>query len=296
VSNIDGNGATTNIAKKIWVDSNANPYPSTAAITDWGQINDKTDDPANPGHTKGSEGIGTPIGVPILAWPVNVNSGTSDVWGTFAGGSKTDVASQGRVPCSVFGCSGTSEPIIQENNAPQIRTVAAKDVGCDPTKPLTDATQPVACKPVAAENKIEESLYFGSFGVLSSNPFSASNGKFSQINGATVTKAAINAQTPATYRPLDNVYLPKPACDGTLGSGTNCLNGSAAGFLNWIGLRNGEGGAMCATACPMAHGTDLSTGVNYDTEIINTVTTKFGFVLVSGIPFVPVGDVWQPGQ
>ena len=44
----------------------------------------------------------------------------------------------------------------------------------------------------------------------------------------------------------------------------------------------------------MQHGTDLTTGVAYDTEIINTITTKFGFVLVSGIPAIPNADVHDP--
>ena len=207
ISNV---GGTSSIAYKIWCDT------STSGITDWGQLTDPTQ----------PVGSGASIGVPIGIWGVNTGSGTYSVWSSFLGCD----------PNTKMPADGNH--LLQENNAPQIRSVENRLFPSDP---------------IQVENDVERSLYWGSFGVMNSNSYSKGGGSFTKINGTTVSPATETASL-ATFRNIFNAYK------------TTNVKASVAGFLNWI----------CSTN-DADHGVDLTTGKNYNTELTSTIGTKFGF-------------------
>jgi hypothetical protein len=161
------------------------------------------------------------------------------------------------VNCSDSNTNVPQAHIIQENNVPQIRNVTATEFPTDP---------------VAQYNQINQSLYFMSYGVNQSTPFAAGNAVATSINGVGVTSSKIAQNAVATVRTLYNVYR------------TSTLRASTAGFLNWI--HNNDPGTH------PNHGTDLTNGKNYFTEIGNTVGTQFGFVQVfdAAIPTADIHD------
>ena len=208
-TNIDNTGGTSSIAYKIWCDT------STSGISDWGQLTD----PSQP------VGQGAAIGVPIDIWGVNTGSGTYSVWKSYLG-------------CDPNTKMADANHLLEENNAPQIRSVENRLFPSDP---------------IQVENDVERSLYWGSFGVMNSNSYTKGGGSFTKINGVTVSPATETASL-ATFRNIFNVYNPAS------------LRASVSGFLNWIdSTNNGD------------HGTDLTTGQNYNTELSNVISTKFGF-------------------
>jgi hypothetical protein len=211
ISNV---GGASSIAFRIWCDT----APATR-INDWGQLTD----PSQP------VGSGAAIGVPIGLWGVNPGSGTFSVWGAYIG-------------CNANSKQPDAAHLIQENNAPQIRSVS---------------TQLFPGDPIKIENEVERSLYWGSFGVMNANRYSAGGGSFTKINGINVGPASENASLP-TFRNIFNVFKP------------TALRGSVAGFLNWI----------CSTS-NADHSTDLTSGLNYNQELTATIQTKFGFPRLS---------------
>jgi ABC-type phosphate transport system substrate-binding protein len=208
-NNISNVGGASSVAFKIWCDTSA------SGVSDWGQLTDPT-------HAVGA---GTAIGVPIKFWGVNSGSGTYSVWKSFLG-------------CDPNTKQPDANHLLQENNAPQIRSVENRLFPSDP---------------IQVENDVEASLYWGSFGVMNSNSFSKGGGSFTKINGTTVSPATETASL-ASFRNVFNAF--KPAS----------LKSSVAGFLNWI----------CSTS-DGDHGVDLTSGKNYNVELTNTIGTKFGF-------------------
>jgi ABC-type phosphate transport system substrate-binding protein len=208
---VSNSGGTSSIAYRIWCDTN-----NATKISDWGQLTDPT----------AAVGSGASINVPIQIWGVNPSSGTFSVWGSYIG-------------CNANTKNPDSSHQIQENNAPQIRSVEQR---LNPTDPIQ------------VENDVERSIYWGSFGVMNSNRYAAGNGSFTKINNITVSPSTENSATLPTFRNIFNVYRP------------TTLKSSVAGFLNWIcGTSNAD------------HGTDLTSGLNYNDELTATISTKFGF-------------------
>lgn len=189
------------------------------AINDWGQLTD-------PGQPVGS---GAPIGVPIVIWGTNTLSGTYASWNSYIGCDQN--------------LKATAAHIIQESNAPQIREIV-------------EAENPA--NPVAQYEAVTAALYNGSYGVLSSNPYSRSGGSLTRINGTVASPLSIQLGTLATARTVYNVYR------------TDTVRGSTAGFLNWI----------CSTN-DADHDINKTTGKNYNQEITNAINTTFGFVRTS---------------
>jgi ABC-type phosphate transport system substrate-binding protein len=205
------------------------------AINDWGQLNDATIDTTT-GKTKGSEGIGTVIGVPIYIPFVNTGSGTYSTWKTFVGCDPNT--------------KNTDAQTAQENDAPQLGDIAVADHGSDN---------------IAASNQIAASLYYISYGVSQWRGYTYGSelpgrtpipGKLTKINNLAASQGAELAKTIATVRGLYNIYLPTK------------VRASMAGFLNYL----------CDTdAAHVNHGIDLTTGINYASELGNTIGTQFVF-------------------
>jgi hypothetical protein len=196
VTNIDNTaqvpGSGHSLAFEIYCDTT-----TSFKISDWGQLNDKTDDPANPGHSKGSEGIGSPIGAPIYIPAVNTGSGTYSVWKSYVGCDPNT--------------KNTDAQIVQENDAPQLSDIATHDNPSDN---------------IAAANQVAESLYYISYGVSQWRPYTYSSGgisgKQTKINGLSASPALELSKTIATFRGLYNIYK------------SGSLRASVAGFLNYL--------------------------------------------------------------
>jgi hypothetical protein len=194
VGNIDNTSSTIlgeSLAAAIYCDKT-----SAFKIGDWGQLNDKTVD-SNTGKSKGSEGIGTPIGVPIYIPAVNTGSGTYSVWKSYVGCDPNTKNTDGK--------------IVQENDAPQLTDIAQSDNGTDN---------------IAASNQLASSLYYVSYGVSQWRSFTTTSGgiagKATKINGVSASPGVELSNTIATHRGLNNIYL------------STKLRASTAGFLNWV--------------------------------------------------------------
>ena len=229
-NNISNVGGTTSLAYRIFCATDA------TRITDWGQLTD-------PAHVSGglSDGNGATIGVPIIVWGVQTSSGTYSVWKSYVGCDPNTNA--------------TAAHVVQENNGPQIRNIAASEHPGDA---------------VGTSQEIGQSLYYMSYGYYVSNAFSRGGGTATKINGVAVSAINIaGASPPATFRTLYNVYR------------TSTLRASVAGFLNWIHIND---------SAKADHGVDLTTGKNYFDEINNTISTQFGFVRAFDTA-IPSGDI-----
>jgi hypothetical protein len=185
-------GSGHSLAFEIYCDTT-----TSFKINDWGQLTDKTDDPANPGHSKGSEGIGTPIGAPIYIPAVNTGSGTYSTWKSYVGCDPNT--------------KNTDAKIVQENDAPQLTDIANADNPSDS---------------IAAANQVAESLYYISYGVSQWRPYTYSSGgvsgKLTKINGLSASPALELSKTIATFRGLYNIYK------------SGSVRASVAGFLNYL--------------------------------------------------------------
>ena len=185
-------GSGKSLAFEVYCDTT-----TSFKINDWGQLTDKTDDPANPGHTLGSEGIGSPIGAPIYIPAVNTGSGTYSVWKSYVGCDPNT--------------KNTDAKIAQENDAPQLTDIATADHPTDN---------------IAAANQVAESLYYISYGVSQWRPYTYSSGsvsgKLTKINGLSASPALELSKTIATFRGLYNIYK------------SGSVRASVAGFLNYL--------------------------------------------------------------
>jgi hypothetical protein len=196
VSNLDNTASSLLGGRSVVYETYCDTSRTGVAIDDWGQLNDRTID-SSTGRTKGSEGIGTPIGVSIYFPLVNLKSGTYGVWLVFVGCRPNT--------------KNTDRQVVQENDAPQLSDVAAFNNPSDN---------------IAAANQVARSLYYLSYGVSQWHPYTYSSGgtggKLTKINGLSASPAVEVAKTIATYRGLYNIYLPRT------------VRASVAGFLNYV--------------------------------------------------------------
>jgi hypothetical protein len=235
VGNLDNTASSilggASLASEVYCDKTG-----TFAIGDWGQLNDATIDSAT-GKSKGSEGIGTPIGVPIYIPAVNTGSGTYSVWKSYVGCDPNT--------------KNTDSKIAQENDAPQLSDIAQADHPSDN---------------IAAANQLASSLYYISYGVSQWRPYTYSaptapggpgiSGKLTKINGVSASPAAELSGGIATVRGLYNIYK------------STSVRASVAGFLNWV---------CDTDPGKVNHGLDLTTGKNYSDELTNTISTQYVF-------------------
>ncbi len=211
--------------------------------------------------TKLAEGQGMPIGIPIRVMGLNPASGTEATFTLFANqgvGSSGGCASNMNSNDASDPYSATktgdnaSAHVALENNSAQIEQYATADF---PSDTVDQAIE------------VSTTLYIESNGVYQTSPYSAA----ATIGGTSYTALELNengiapdaatelANTYPTARTLFNIY------------NTNTVRASVGGFLNWI----------CDANTNFLKGTDNSTGVNFDTELGNLISTVYGFPRLS---------------
>jgi hypothetical protein len=261
VDNNDNGGGASSTAYRLWCAT------GSTRITDWGQLTNLS--AANNGGTAKTVGNGAPIGVPVRIIGVNLGSGTTSTFASYANSGVSgglcgtnppltdgNAASQ-QNPLTSDGTTGNLE-IAVENNASQIGDFAASDFPNDP------ADQAVV---------LATSLYFESYGVNQSNPNAGTESlepgtgtvpsgvplsyTGTLLNEDEVAPSIGNERTNTypTARTLFNIYK------------STTIRSSTAGFLNWI----------CDSNSAFTKKTDLTTGVNFDNEITNIINNNFEF-------------------
>jgi hypothetical protein len=210
--------------------------------------------------SKQTVGSGGQIGLPVRLMGVNTSSGTESTWesyaesgiaGTATGnncGSNVDYNAASDPNAATDVGDNAGQHIALENNSSQVSAFAAADF------PGDNADQAV---------EVVTTLYFMSNGVYLTNPYAASvNVDGTQTSGFKLTENSESNTTPfvlndlyPTSRTLFNIY------------NTSNVTASTAGFLNWI----------CDDNEAIAKQKDNSTGVNFDQELTNTITS-FGFL------------------
>jgi len=295
--------STSSVLYRLQCGGTGSADPLQNRISDWGQLTDPTVDRSSPSIsyvnssgstvtipagtlTKGQEGIGAPIGVPIYLPFVNTASGTESTWQGLSGCSDVTVNTD----------KGTVGPgnVVQENDAPQLgdlgltggAATAAYLAAAEVASGASSALQTLegtyfpsgapAGDNIYQSNFIAATLYYISYGVsnwephtlagmspLGSGPGQRLTFDFEAISPRDETKStctvAANCGLVVNNRQLHNYVNPES------------LRASTLGFMNWI--CNIDTGSAAATE----HGVDLTTGKNYAQELSSTIGTIFFF-------------------
>ena len=203
-------------------------------------------------------GQGMPVGIQVRPMGVNTSSGTESTFASFAnqalgasGGCTANMDTRSPSdpnPATKVGDNASAHTAL-ENNSDQLDQFASADF---PNPDFTDQAIEIA-----------ETLYIESNGVYNTSPFSAAatvNGtSFTGVelneNGIAVSASADLANSYPTARTLFNIYV------------STTIRASTGGFLNYI----------CDPNTNFLKNGDNSTGVNFDTELGNIISTQFGF-------------------
>lgn len=216
------------------------------------------------GAAKLAQGSGVSIGIPIRVVGVNTGSGTTATFANFADGQTPDSGSvckssstlsdnnAANDPNGATAVAGNPQHIALENNAHQLELFSQADFPSDPV-----------------DQAIEEatSLYFMSNGVYNTNSFVGQT----TINGVNFAANLVgeNSTFSGAATELNNTYPTARTLFNIVNSAT--VTQSTAGFLNWT----------CDSNTNFSKGVDLSSGLNYDAELSNTISTNFGFPRLS---------------
>jgi len=206
-------------------------------------------------------GQGVPVGVPVRIMGLNTASGTEATFTLFANqGTSGGTALPGCA--SNMDGNAASDPnsatktgdnatahIALENNSAQIAQFAATDF---PAPDYVDQAIEVAT-----------TLYIESNGVYNTSPYSAA----ATINGTSYTGVELNENgvTVSATTDLNNAYPTARTLFNIYNS--NTVRASTGGFLNWI----------CDPNTNFLKNSDNSTGLNFDTELGNIISTVYGF-------------------
>ena len=215
------------------------------------------------GAAKLAVGSGVPVGIPIRIQAVNTGSGTSATFAGFANGQTPDPSS----PCTSSSVldneNGANDPnsatatlgdpvhVALENNAHQIELFSQADFADTADQAIEEA----------------ETLYFMGFGAYSTNAYIGET-----TIGATNFAANIigeNGIFPSSTTEINNSFPTARTLFNIVNATT--VRNSVGGFLNWI----------CDSNSIIPKSTDLSTGLNLDAELSNTISTQFGFPRLS---------------
>jgi hypothetical protein len=223
-------------------------------------------------------GQGMPIGIPVRIMGVTMSS---DVGSTFAlyansgGGTASGGCASGMNPNAasdpnpVTATGGNMGPhIALENDSDQIDEFAVTDFS----------------SPDYVDQAIEAAttLYVESNGVFNTNPYSAavtidgtsySGSKLTEDGYSTAVPNLLQNRYPTAIT-LFNVYR------------TDIVRASTAGFLNWI----------CDANTNFTKGLDHSSGVNFDTELTNVISTVYGFPRLTDTSAAPAIATPADGQ
>ncbi len=216
------------------------------------------------GAAKLAQGSGVPVGVPIRLLGVNLGSGTTATFATFVDGQTPDNASgchssatltnanAGNDPKASTAPAGNPAHVALENNAHQLELFSQSDFPSDPV-----------------DQAIEEatSFYFISNGAYQTNAYEGQT----TINGANYAANLVgeNGSFSGAATELNNTYPTARTLFNIINSVT--VTQSTAGFMDW----------QCDSNTNFTKGVDLSTGLNYDAELSNTISTNFGFPRLS---------------
>jgi hypothetical protein len=257
ISNNDNGGGANSTAFRLYCATGG------TRITDWGQLTNLT------GST--AVGSGTPINIPIQIAAVNSASGTVSTFNKFVDSGTGLCGTDTNINKSSLVCAGAQ---ALENNAAQFGDCAALDFTASDTTRSADQ---------AAE--MSTMLYYMSLGVYGSNTHartvvlsdgtkvaaiigvagSPSGGTENTIVPSKAPGGSILVNTYPTARTLYNIYR------------TGSVRASTAGFLDWI----------CDSNNLYTKLIDLNTGLNYNSEITNSVQTTFGFIRLNSLTVSP---------
>jgi hypothetical protein len=208
------------------------------------------------GAAKLAVGSGVPIGIPVRILGVNTASGTEYTFSQFANGQTPSTGCNSNMNVNAANdLSAATAPVSNsahlalENNAHQLELFSQGDFGLADTvdQGIAEAT----------------TLYFMSNGVYNTNPY-VSETNIGATNYA-ANKLAENGSFSTSVSNLNNSYPTARTLSNIVNSGT--VSSGTAGFMNW----------MCDANTNFTKGTDLSNGLNYDTELSNVISTVFGF-------------------
>jgi len=224
----------------------------TGNLRDWGQVVNASD--SGSFH---SGSYGATDGRKIVPFGVQSASGTLIAFAKYLNaGSNCNSVDQGSGTLP----QPTGAHTIFENNASQITTIANSENNCT-------ASQTTPTCPGSADEQ-SRAVYFESFGRTLSSPFTTGDGVPTAAVDSSGSAVPANLRNigldeyPIT-RLLYHVFIPQ---NYTGGGGVTGVTNPAINFLDWV--CNTGGGS---------HVGDPETGVNYDTEIGNTIN-NFGFL------------------
>lgn len=205
-------------------------------------------------------GSGIPVGIPLRVLGVNTASGTNATFSGFALGQTPDNTSgchssstlmnvnAANDPNAATAASGNPYHTALENNVHQLELFSTADFPNDPV-----------------DQAIEEAttLYYMSNGVYNTNSYAGET----TIDGTSYSANLIaeNGVYSGSVTELHNTYPTARTLFNIIDNVS--VRQSTAGFMNWI----------CDSDSMIPKGTDLSTGLNYDAELSNIITTNFGF-------------------
>ena len=223
-----------------------------------------------------AEGYGASVGVPIRIMGVNLASGTVFTFGAYADGTSpsdagglcdnkndlTNINAANDPKASTIPAtgpystnpSGITGRFALENNAHQLELFSQADFPGD-----------------FASQAVEEAttLYYMSNGVYNTNSYVGQT----TINGTSFSAFQVAENGVPTGAPveLSNAYPTARTLSNIVNSAT--VRQSTAGFMNYI----------CDSNSVFTKGTDLNTGLNYDAELGNIISTQFGFPRLSDL-------------
>jgi len=203
-------------------------------------------------------GQGMPVGIPIRLMGVDTTSGTEGTFTQFANEGASTLTGCG----SDMNGNDASDPnpgtatgedasphVALENNSSDLGRFAQEDF------PHTDYTDQAI--------EISTTLYVMSYGVWNTSPYAAA----AVVHDTAFTGVALNENgvVVSARSELDNEYPTSRTLFNIYDAST--VRGPTGGFLNWI----------CDPNTNFNKGTDSTTGVNFDTELGNIISTVFGF-------------------
>ena len=170
-------------------------------------------------------------------------------------------------PVTATGVNASAH-VALENNSAQLAQFATGDF---PSSDFVDQ---------AIELSTE--LYIMSNGVYNTSPFSAAAG----VNGTTYSAVKVNenGKSPTTANLLSNQYPTARTLFNIYRSDT--VRASTGGFINWI----------CDGNTNFSKNADNSTGLNFDAELTNVISSVYGFPRLTDTSVAPAIGTPADGQ
>ena len=235
------------------------------------------------GAAKLAQGSGVGVGIPIRIVGVNTGSGTTYTFAQFADGQTRDSTSGCTASATLSDANAANDPnaatapsgnpyhAALENNAHQLELFSQGDFPSD-----------------TVDQAVEEatSLYFMSNGVYNTNAYVGQTTIGSTTYAANLVGE--NSVFSGASTELNNTYPTARTLSNIVNSAT--VRQSTGGFMNWI----------CDSNSDFTKSVDLNTGLSYDAELSNIISTNFGFPrltdLSSPVSGQPADNVVAPND